>query len=148
MPFSWHRGEVFEPVIAELAVYLVSVQVKIVFLHDGGELLQFFLGIQVSRRVVRVDDHDTFRARGDHFLDLLDRGQSEVCLDGGGNGFHDDTAREGERVVVRVERFGDNHLVTRVQGRHESDRDCLGTSGGNHDVRFVDVDTYILVILG
>ena len=111
-------------------------------------MFQFFFGIQVACRVIRVHDHDTFRAGSDYFLDFTDWGQGEVILDRRSNGFYLYTAHQGESRVVCVEWFGDNNFVTRVQCRHESDRDGFRASGRDHDVIFIDVDTDVLVIFG
>ena len=122
------------PVVGELAVDLVGDQVEIVLFGQAGQHLQLGGGVDGARRVAGVGDPDGASARRDELLDDGGGGQVEPLLGLRGDGHELRQGGLGERVVVRVEGFGDQQLVAGVADGHDGEPQRLAAAVGDVDV--------------
>jgi len=113
-----------------------------------AELLHLALGVQVTRRIVRVTDHDGLGLIGYDLLELLDAGERETIIDCRSYGDDACTSGSGESLVIGVERLGDNNLVERIKAAHEGEKHGLGAATGDEHLVGRDIDADGLVVFG
>lgn len=145
--FELHDAEVFEAVVAELAIDLVGKEVEVVLLDDVSNLEELFFGVEVARGVVGVADHDGLGVGGDGLLELLDGRQCEAALDVAGDGLDLSAAEFGEGVVVGVVRFGDDDFVVGVEADGEGELQGLAAAVGDDDLVGGHLDAMTMVVL-
>ena len=143
-----HAGVVGLIGVAELAVYLVGVDVEVVLACDVAELLYLVPGVEDTGGVAGVADDDALGPGGDVALELLDGGNCETVVYGCGDGHEPYVVDDGEGVVVGVERLQYYNLVVGVAGDGEGYLQGLGAACRDVDVGIVHVDSEILIVAG
>ena len=143
-----HAGVVGLIGVAELAVYLVGVDVEVVLACDVSELFDFVLGVEDSGGVAGVADDDTLGAGGDVFLELLDGGDGEAVVDGGGDGHEFHVVDNGEGIVVGVEGLEYDDFIVGIAGYGKGYLQGFRTACCDIDVGVVYIDADVLIVAG
>ena len=133
-------------VVGKLAVDLVGHEIQIV--RHGHVEQHFHLRLRETRAggVAGIGDHDGLRLRRDAGLDARTVGVEIALLRLRVQGVDDASGGRDERVVIRVERLGDNDLVAVVQQTVCRDLQCFAAAGGDEDVGLVQLHADIAVI--
>ena len=105
------------------------------------------MGVEVTRGVVGVADHDGTRIGRDNLLELLDGRQGEARLDVAGDGDNLGVAELGEGVVIGVIRLGDDDFVARIEADGESHLQSLATTVGDNHLVGGDIDAVAVIIV-
>ena len=79
-------------------------------------------------------ENDGPGTRGDFLLDLLTAGEMEALLRLRGDRNHHAAHRLNKGLIVRVEGFGDEHLVARIANCHQRMSDSLAGAVGDQDI--------------
>ena len=90
------------------------------FLHQIAQLIHLFARIEITRRVIGVADEDTFCARTDHLLEVVDGRQGKALIDGAHDGFDDGARGDGKRHIIGIRRFGHDNLIAGIEAGEES----------------------------
>ena len=128
------------------AVHLVGEEIQVIFLHQVTYLVHLATGVEITRGVVGVANHDGAGALVDQLLEFLHLGQRETLVDGGGDGAYLRAGADGEGHVVGVSGLGHDNLVAGVQATEESEEHCLAAARSNDDIVGGDVDIILRVI--
>ena len=124
--------------VAEFTVNLVTKQVEVVFLYQVANLVHLVAAIEVTCRVVRIADQNTFGFRGNHFLNLLDVWQVETFFNGRNYGFDGRSTGNCKCSIVGIGRFWNNN--------HESEVNSFRTTGSDNNVVGGNIDVELFVV--
>ena len=116
-------------------------------LGDVGHETELFLGEDGTGRVAGVREEDGAGVLVDARLDALTDGELVVLLRRCGDRADGRAGQRDERAVVRVERLGDDDLITLVEDAAERDLQRLAAAGGDEHLLVGDrrVDLAVVV---
>lgn len=133
--------------VDKLAVHLVADDEQIVLLGDVGHETELFLGEDGAGWVAGVREEDGAGVLVDARLDALTDGELVVLLRRCGDRADGRAGQRDKRAVVRVERLGDDDLITLVEDAAERDLQRLAAAGGDEHLLVGDrrVDLAVVV---
>ena len=112
-----------------------------------SELLDLVLGVEHSGGVAGIADDDTLGTWSDVFLELLNGWNRKAVVHGCGDRHEFYIVDDGEGVVVGIERLQHDDLVIWIAGYCEGYLQGLTAACSDVDVRIVDINADVLVIL-
>ena len=110
----------FLSIVAELAVDLVGKEIEVVLFAQGSNSIKVFLGIEVTRGVVGVTNHNGLGARGDDLFEFFNGGEGKACADVTGDGDNLCIAQFCKSVVVCIIWLGDDDFISGIETNGES----------------------------
>ena len=119
----------------------------ILLLGDVGHETELFLGEDGAGRVAGVRDHDGARALVDERFDLLAVSVAIPLLRAGRDRANRCTAGAGHRVVVGVERLGNENFVAVVKNALQRDLKRFAAAGGDVDLALVEVHVELVIVV-
>ncbi len=121
-------------VVAEFAIYLVYYEKHVVSCRHTAQLAYLLFAVEIPGGVVGIAYKYGARTVGHGPFHLRYGREGEIVVYGRPYGDYLDSGLYGESVIVGVERFGDEHLVARVEARHESEDYSFRSSGGDQNI--------------
>ena len=134
-------------VVGKLAVDLVGHEIQIV--RHGHVEQHFHLRLRETRAggVAGIGDHDGLRLRRDAGFNARTVSVEIALLRLRVQRMDDAACGRDERVIVRVERLGDDDLVAVVQQTVCRDLQCFAAAGRNEDVGLVQSNADVFIVL-
>ena len=115
--------------------------------RNVNEHLHLLVAEHNARRIAGVRDDDGTGVLVDLRFDLFAVGIAVALFRRSRNGRDGRTAGAGHRVVVGVERLGNENFVAVVKNALERDLKRLAAAGGDVDLTFVKVHVELVVIV-
>ena len=135
------------PAVDEFAVRLVADEEEVVLLSDIDEHLHLLVAQHNAGRVAGIRDHDGARVLVDERFDLLALSVAIPLLRAGRDRANRCTAGAGHRVVVRVERLGNQNFVAVVKNALQRDLKRLTAADGDVDLALVEVHVELVIVV-
>ena len=135
------------PAVDEFAVRLVADEEQIMLLCDIDEHLHLLVAQHNAGRVAGVRDHDGARVLVDERFDLLALSVAIPLLRAGRDRANRCTAGAGHRVVVGVERLGNENFVAVVKNALQRDLKRFAAAGGDVDLALVEVHVELVIVV-
>ena len=140
------RGNIRRTRITELTINLVREKEQIVLLDDIANLVHLLLGIKIAGRIIGIANQDRLGPGRDQCLELLQGRQGKTLIDRGRDCLDNRTARDSESHIVRISRFWNDNLITRIEASHKGEEDRLRTTSRNDDIIHVHMNIEFGVI--
>ena len=134
-------------VVGKLAVDLVGHEIQIVLHGHVQQHFHLLCRQTCAGGVAGVRNHDGLRLRRDAGLDARTVGVEIALLRLRVQGVDDAAGGRDERVVIRVERLGDDDLVAVVQQAVCRDLQRFAAAGGDENVGLVKPDADGFIVL-
>ena len=105
------------------------------------------MGVEITRWVVGVADHDGTGARRDDLFELLDGRQGKARLDVAGNRDNLGVAQLGESVIVGIIRLRNDDFVARVEAHGEGHLKGFAAACSDDDLVGRHVDAMAVIVV-
>ena len=134
-------------VVGKLAVDLVGHQIQIMLHGYVQKHLHLFLRQTGASGIAGIRDHNGLRLWRDAGLNACAVGIEIAFLRLCVQRMDDAACGRDERVIVRIERLGDNDLVAVVQQTVCRNLQCFAAAGRNEDVGLVQSNADVFIVL-
>ncbi len=126
-----HGREVLFAIIAELTVYLIGVEIEIVFFCHLAQHLKLFLRIEVAGGIVGITNDNSPGISCDNLFKFLYGRKCKTVFNSGSYGDYFYTCRYRETIVIGIEWFRNDHFFAGINRGHQCKSDCLRSSCGD-----------------